>query len=115
MEGQSQFDWRQTKIGDEETFVAAVLPQELRPLHVDGAARNQHFTISVIVGVRKIDRKQFVARLRRRTQKQRPSVFDFEFEVREKARAVVKNALLAELIGMDVAVMVEDAEGIALF
>src|SRR5260370_41979754 len=67
------------------------------------------------VKVRRIGSEQKIVRLDRGTQKQRTLIPHPHYHFRQIARAIVEEALLAQAVGLHIAVPVEDSEHRSVF
>ena len=103
-----------TEIAQHQHLVAAAIPQELHAREVHGVL-GQHQRLALLdVGIGEIDVEHRVVGAHGRAQQQRAALLDGELQARKKPRVLVIEAQRIAAAAGEIAVMIEQREGIAV-
>ena len=108
------FDGLQTVVANLQLLITDAIPEKTRQRDFERSQRKPHQAFVEKVGIGERDAELIVFVAHRRAEEERAAAFQVEQEAREKSCAVVIEAFFTEAAGLDVAVVIEDAERVAV-
>ena len=112
--GQAQIDRSFAMVLDRQPLICRVAPEKNRAHDVQGVLRQHEMLVEIHVGIGQIDRQQRVVVAQVGAEQQRLHPVEQQFEMREKTRVAVEQAVGAAGRRADIAVAVEHDERVVV-